>query len=27
MPSREGALLEVSGRLKNIVKHKIMGVW
>jgi len=26
MPPQEGALLGVSGRLKSIVKHKIMGV-
>jgi len=24
---REGALLEVAGRLKSIVKHRIFGGW
>jgi len=26
MPPREGALLGVSGRVKSIVKHRILGV-
>ena len=26
MPPREGALIEVSGQSKSIVKHRILGV-